>query len=85
MKRIFLKDSKEKYECLIIITTTLILGFSIQAPDYKKSGDRFGQDSHENEDDRIAFDIDETDLESYSTVFEDSDEFQIFSESIQNR
>ncbi len=48
----------------------------------KKSGDRFGQDSNENEDDGIDFDIDETDLESYSTVFEDSDEFQIFSESI---
>jgi len=40
------------------------------------------QDKNENEDDGSAFDIDETDLESYSTVFEDSDEFQIFSESI---
>ncbi len=40
------------------------------------------QDKNENEDDGSAFDIDETDLESYSTIFEDSDEFQIFSESI---
>jgi hypothetical protein len=40
------------------------------------------QDKNENEDDGSAFAIDETDLELYSTVFEDSDEFQIFSESI---
>ncbi len=59
--------------------------FSIQVPDYKISGDRFGQDNNENEDDGSAFDIDETDLESYSIVFEDSDEFQIFSESIQRK
>jgi hypothetical protein len=54
----------------------------IQVPDYKISGDRFGQDNNENEDDGNAFYIDETDLDSYSTVFEESDEFQIFSESI---
>ncbi len=59
--------------------------FSIQVPDYKISSDRFGQDNNENEDDDSAFDIDETDLNSYSTVFEDSDEFQIFSESIQRK
>jgi hypothetical protein len=58
---------------------------SIQVPDYKKSGDRFGQNSNENEDDGSDFDVDETDLDSYSIVFEDSDEFQIFSESIQRR
>jgi hypothetical protein len=43
------------------------------------------QDNNENEDDGNAFDIDETDLDSYSTVFEDSDAFQIFSESIQRK
>jgi hypothetical protein len=41
--------------------------------------------TNENEDDGSAFDSDETDLDSYSTVFEDSDEFQIFSESIQRK
>jgi hypothetical protein len=59
--------------------------FSIKVLDYKKSGVRFGEDNNENEDDGSAFDIDETDLDSYSTVFEDSDEFQIFSESIQRK
>ncbi len=59
--------------------------FSIQVPNYKIAGDRFGQDNNENEDDGSAFDIDETGLDSYSTVFEDSDKFQIFSESIQRK
>ncbi len=62
-----------------------LIFFSIQVPDYKKTGDRFGQDSNENEDDGRAFAIDETDLDWYSTVFNDSDEFQIFSESIQRK
>ncbi len=62
-----------------------LIFFSIQVPDYKISGDRLLQDNKENEDDGSAFDIDETDLDSYSTVFEDSDEFQIFSESIQRK
>jgi hypothetical protein len=61
----------------------LILFFSIQIPDYEISDDRFGQDNNENEDDDSAFDIDENDLNSYSIVFEDSDECQMFSESIQ--
>jgi hypothetical protein len=43
------------------------------------------QDSNENEDDGSALDIDETDLDSYSIVFEDRDEFQIFSEIIQRK
>jgi hypothetical protein len=43
------------------------------------------QDKNENDDDGNAFDIDETDLDSYSIVSEDSDEFQIFSESIQRK
>ncbi len=51
----------------------------------KKSGDRFGQDNNEKEDDGSILDVDETDLDSYSNVFEDSDEFQIFSESIQRK
>ncbi len=54
-------------------------------PDYKISGDTLRQDNNENEDDGSIFDVDETDLESYSTVFDDSDEFQIFSESIQRK
>jgi hypothetical protein len=40
-----------------------LIFFSIQVPDYKKTGDRFGQDSNENEDDGRAFAIDETDLD----------------------
>jgi hypothetical protein len=40
------------------------------------------QDKNENEDDGSAFDIDGTDLDSYSTVTVDRNEFQIFSESI---
>jgi len=60
-----------------------LIFFSIQVPDYKISGDRLRQD--ENEDDGSAFDIDKTDLDPYATVFEDSDEFQIFSESIQRK
>ncbi len=63
---------------------TLIF-FSIKIPDYEKSGGRFGEDNNENEDEGSAFDIDKTDLDSYSTVFEDSDEFQIFSDSIQRK
>jgi hypothetical protein len=62
-----------------------LTSFSVQVPDYKISGDRLRQDKNENEDDGSAFDIDKTDLDSYSTVFEDSDEFQIFSESIQRK
>jgi len=50
-----------------------LIFFSIQVPDYKNSGDRFGQDSNE------------TNLDSYSTVFDDSDEFRIFSEIIQRK
>ncbi len=50
MKRIFLENAKEKYECLIIISTILIF-FFIQVPDYKISDNRFGQDNNENEDD----------------------------------
>ncbi len=60
-----------------------LIFFSIKVSDYEKSGGRFGEDNNENEDEGSAFDIDETDLESYSTVFEDSDGFQIFCESIQ--
>ncbi len=59
-----------------------LIFFSIQVPNYKISSDRLRQDNNENEDDGSAFDIDETDLGSYSTVLEDRDEFQIFSESI---
>jgi len=84
MKRIFLENSKEKYECLIIIPTISLLFFSIKILDYEKSGGRFREDNNENEDEGSSFDIDETDLDSYSTVFEDSDEFQIFSESMQH-
>jgi len=51
------------------------LFFSIKIPDYEKSGSRFGEDNNEKEDEGSAFDIDETHLDSYSTVFEDSDEF----------
>jgi hypothetical protein len=50
MKRIFLENAKEKYECLIIISTILIF-FFIQVPVYKISDNRFGQDNNENEDD----------------------------------
>ncbi len=70
---------------MIIISTILIVFFSILVPDYKISGDTLRQDNNENEDDGSIFDVDETDLESYSTVFDDSDEFQIFSESIQRK
>jgi hypothetical protein len=75
MKRIFLKNSNEKCECLIIIPSISLLFFSIKILDYEKSGGRFGEDNYENEDEGSAFDIDETDLDLYSTVFEDSDEF----------
>ncbi len=61
------------------------LFFSIQVPDQKISGDRLRQDNNENEDGGDAFDIDETDLDSSSTVFEDSDEFRILSEIIQRK
>jgi hypothetical protein len=40
------------------------------------------QDNNENDDDGSIFDVNEADLDSYSTVFEDNEEFQIFSESI---
>jgi hypothetical protein len=48
------------------------------------SGDGFDDD---DDDEGSDFDIDETDLESYSTVLEaneDIDEFQIFCESLQS-
>ena len=60
--------------------------FDIQVPDHEMSGD--GLDDDDDEDDEGSdFDIDETDLESYSTVLEaneDIDEFQIFCESLQS-
>ncbi len=50
------------------------------------AGDGVGDDNNEDDGDDSDFDIDETDLESYSTVLEaneDIDEFQIFSHSLQ--
>ncbi len=50
------------------------------------SGDGLDDDD-DDDDDGSDFDIDETDLESYSTVLEsneDIDEFQIFCESLQS-
>jgi hypothetical protein len=50
------------------------------------SGDGFDNDD-DDDDEGSDFDIDETDLESYSTVLEaneDIDEFQIFCESLQS-
>jgi hypothetical protein len=49
------------------------------------SGD--GLDDDDDDDEGSDFDIDETDLESYSTVLEaneDIDEFQIFCDSLQS-
>lgn len=51
------------------------------------SGDGLDDDDDDDDDEGSDFDIDETDLESYSTVLEaneDIDEFQIFSESLQS-
>jgi hypothetical protein len=51
------------------------------------SGDGLDGDD-DDDDDSSDFDIDETDLESYSTVLEaneDIDEFQIFCDSLQSR
>jgi len=51
------------------------------------SGDGLDDDDDDNDDEGSDFDIDETDLESYSTVLEaneDIDEFQIFCESLQS-
>ena len=62
-----------------------IFDFSIKVPDHEMSGD--GLDDDDDDDDESDFDIDETDLESYSTVLEsndDIDEFQIFCESLQS-
>jgi hypothetical protein len=50
------------------------------------SGDGF-EDDDDDDDEGSDFDIDETDLESFSTVLEvneDIDEFQIFCESLQS-
>jgi len=47
-----------------------------------------GGDDDDDDDEGSDFDIDETDLESYSTVLEaneDIDEFQIFCESLQSK
>jgi hypothetical protein len=55
-------------------------------PDHEMSGDGQGDNNDKDEDDDSNFDIDETDLESYSTVLEaneDIDEFQIFCDSLQ--
>jgi len=52
------------------------------------SGDGLDGDDDDDDDDSSDFDIDETDLESYSTVLEaneDIDEFQIFCDSLQSR
>ena len=53
------------------------------------SGDGLDDDDDDDDDDDGSdFDIDETDLESYSTVLEaneDIDEFQIFCESLQSK
>ena len=52
------------------------------------TGDGLGENNNDDDDDNSDFDIDETDLESYSTVLEvneDIDEFQIFSESLQRK
>jgi len=60
-----------------------------KVPDHEMSGDGLGEDGEDDDDDDDGsdFDIDETDLESYSTVLEvneDIDEFQIFCESLQS-
>ncbi|CAF4985338.1 unnamed protein product, partial [Rotaria magnacalcarata] len=50
------------------------------------SGDGLDGDDDDDDDEGSDFDIDETDLESYSTILEaneDIDEFQIFCESLQ--
>ncbi len=57
-------------------------------PDHEMSGDGQGDNNDKDEDDDSNFDIDETDLESYSTVLEaneDIDEFQIFCDSLQRK
>ena len=60
----------------------------LQVPDHEMSGDGFEDDDGDDDDEGSDFDIDETDLESYSTVLEaneDIDEFQIFCESLQSK
>jgi hypothetical protein len=52
------------------------------------SGDGLDEDDDDDDDEGSDFDLDETDLESYSTVLEaneDIDEFQIFCESLQSK
>ena len=51
------------------------------------SGDGLDDDDDDDDEEGSDFDLDETDLESYSTVLEsneDIDEFQIFYESLQS-
>ncbi|CAF1060914.1 unnamed protein product [Adineta ricciae] len=60
--------------------------FKGKVPDHEMSGDGLDEDDDDDDDEGSDFDIDETDLESYSTVLEvneDIDEFQIFCESLQ--
>ncbi|CAF3319814.1 unnamed protein product [Rotaria socialis] len=57
-----------------------------KASDHEMSGDGLDGDDDDDDDEGSDFDIDETDLESYSTILEaneDIDEFQIFCESLQ--
>jgi hypothetical protein len=68
-----------------VIIKKKIFDFCLKVPDHEMSGDGFDDDD-DDDDDGSDFDIDETDLESYSTVLEaneDIDEFQIFCESLQ--
>lgn len=62
--------------------------FLLKASDHEMSGDGLDGDDDDEDDEGSDFDIDETDLESYSTVLEaneDIDEFQIFCESLQSK
>jgi hypothetical protein len=64
----------------------ILFFFIIKVSDHEMSGDGLDDDDDE-EDEGSDFDIDETDLESYSTVLEaneDIDEFQIFCDSLQS-
>ena len=60
----------------------------LQGPDQEMSAEGNGAHRPQDDDDKSDFDIDETDLESFSTVLEmsdDIDEFQIFCISLQRK
>jgi hypothetical protein len=83
----FLHKLKGKVSiCRLLFPVIRSYSVAIKVPDHEMAGDGVGDDNNEDDGDDSDFDIDETDLESYSTVLEaneDIDEFQIFSHSLQ--